>query len=152
MSGEGRTSHIKVSQKLDMMGIGAAHQKDPNGIAWKQNKDFENVLMRLNAAQGGAQVVEEQFALGGQFISETKAADNDGADEKETKKEKKEKKRKREEMGDEEGKKKTKKTKMHEAEFTDSIVEPVVPAAKPPTQRVLPRHRAYVLFDYVLLP
>ncbi|PBK82790.1 hypothetical protein ARMGADRAFT_1170760 [Armillaria gallica] len=143
VSGEGRTSHIKVSQKLDMMGIGAAHQKDPNGIAWKQNKDFENVLMRLNAAQGGAQVVEEQFALGGQFISETKVADNGGADEKETKKEKKEKKRKREETGDEEGKKKTKKTKMHEAEPTDSITEPVVPAAKPPTQRVLPRHRAH---------
>ncbi|KAF8918158.1 hypothetical protein CPB85DRAFT_1157025, partial [Mucidula mucida] len=47
-SGDGRTSHIKVQQKLDMMGIGAQHQKDPNGIAWKQNKDFENVLMRLN--------------------------------------------------------------------------------------------------------
>ncbi|KAK0241370.1 hypothetical protein EDD85DRAFT_818602 [Armillaria nabsnona] len=144
VSGEGRTSHIKVSQKLDMMGIGAAHQKDPNGIAWKQNKDFENVLMRLNAAQGGAQVIEEQFALGGQFISETKVADNGGADEKEMKKkEKKEKKRMREETGDEEGKKKTKKTKMHEAEPIDSIVEPVVPAAKPPTQRVLPRHRAH---------
>lgn len=144
VSGEGRTSHIKVSQKLDMMGIGAAHQKDPNGIAWKQNKDFENVLMRLNAAQGGAQVVEEQFALGGQFVSETKVADDGSADEKEAKKkEKKEKKRKREEKGDEEGKKKTKKTKMHEAEPTDSIEEPVVPAAKPPTQRVLPRHRAH---------
>lgn len=143
VSGDGRTSHIKVSQKLDMMGIGAAHQKDPNGIAWKQNKDFENVLMRLNAAQGGAQVVEEQFALGGQFISETKVADDGGADEKETKKkEEKEKKRKREEKGDEEDeKKKTKKTKMHEP--TDSIEEPVVPAAKPPTQRVLPRHRAH---------
>ncbi|KAK0494812.1 hypothetical protein EDD18DRAFT_1172496 [Armillaria luteobubalina] len=144
VSGEGRTSHIKVSQKLDMMGIGAAHQKDPNGIAWKQNKDFENVLMRLNAAQGGAQVVEEQFALGGQFISETKIADDGAADETETKKEKKEKKRKREEKGDEEGKKKkTKKTKTHESEPADSIEEPVVPAAKPPTQRVLPRHRAH---------
>ncbi|KAK0486214.1 hypothetical protein IW261DRAFT_1559622 [Armillaria novae-zelandiae] len=145
VSGEGRTSHIKVSQKLDMMGIGAAHQKDPNGIAWKQNKDFENVLMRLNAAQGGAQVVEEQFALGGQFISETKIADDGSADERETKKkEKKEKKRKREEKGDEEGKKKkTKKTKTHESEPANSIEEPVVPAAKPPTQRVLPRHRAH---------
>ncbi|KAJ7072602.1 hypothetical protein C8F01DRAFT_1104513 [Mycena amicta] len=47
--GEGRLSHIKVSQKLDMLGIGAAQQKDPNGIAWKQNKDFERVLERLNA-------------------------------------------------------------------------------------------------------
>jgi len=31
-----------------MLGIGAAHQKDSNGIAWKQNKDFENLLKRLN--------------------------------------------------------------------------------------------------------
>ncbi|KAF9453981.1 hypothetical protein P691DRAFT_630353, partial [Macrolepiota fuliginosa MF-IS2] len=49
---EGRTTHIKVAQKLDMMGIGAAHQKDPNGIAWKQNKDFESLLKRLNEANG----------------------------------------------------------------------------------------------------
>ncbi|KAK0459083.1 uncharacterized protein EV420DRAFT_1538195 [Desarmillaria tabescens] len=144
VSGEGRTSHIKVSQKLDMMGIGAAHQKDPNGIAWKQNKDFENVLMRLNASQGSVEVVEEQFALGGQFISETKIADDGGTDEKETKKkEKKEKKRKREEKGNEEGKKKTKKTKLHEAESSDVVEESVVPAAKPQTQRALPRHRAH---------
>ena len=37
-----------MSQKLDMLGIGAAHSKDPNGIAWKQNKDFVNLLKRLN--------------------------------------------------------------------------------------------------------
>ncbi|KAH8828094.1 hypothetical protein DL96DRAFT_1709393 [Flagelloscypha sp. PMI_526] len=48
VDGSGRLSHIKVSQKLDMLGIGAAHQKDPNGIAWKQNRDFENLLKRLN--------------------------------------------------------------------------------------------------------
>ncbi|KAK0212454.1 hypothetical protein DFS33DRAFT_29329 [Desarmillaria ectypa] len=143
VSGEGMTSHIKVSQKLDMMGIGAAHQKDPNGIAWKQNKDFENVLMRLNAAQGGVEVVEEQLALGGQFISETKVVDDGGADEKERKKEKKERKRKRQEKGDDEGKKKTKKTGMHEAESTDAVEESVIPAAKPQTPRALPRHRAH---------
>ncbi|KAJ7076881.1 hypothetical protein B0H15DRAFT_863094 [Mycena belliarum] len=48
-SGDGRISHIKVAQKLDMLGIGAGQQKDPNGIAWKQNKDFERLLARLNA-------------------------------------------------------------------------------------------------------
>ena len=32
-----------------MLGIGAQHTKDPNGIAWKQNRDFENLLKRLNA-------------------------------------------------------------------------------------------------------
>lgn len=47
-AGEGRTSHIKVSQKLDLLGIGSAQQKDPDGIAWKQNKDFERLLQRLN--------------------------------------------------------------------------------------------------------
>lgn len=41
-------THIKVQQKLDMMGIGAQHQRDPNGIAWKQNKEFEALLKRLN--------------------------------------------------------------------------------------------------------
>ncbi|KAI9462620.1 hypothetical protein F5148DRAFT_970719, partial [Russula earlei] len=47
-SGEGRTSAIKASQKLDMFGIGMEHQNDPNGIAWRQNRDFENLLRRLN--------------------------------------------------------------------------------------------------------
>ena len=41
-------THLKVQQKLDMMGIGAEHQRDPNGIAWKQNKEFEALLKRLN--------------------------------------------------------------------------------------------------------
>lgn len=47
-TGDGRTSHIKVAQKLDMLGIGSAHTNDPNGIAWKQNKEFEALLKRLN--------------------------------------------------------------------------------------------------------
>jgi Pin2-interacting protein X1 len=51
-SGDGMKSDLKVSQKLDMLGIGAAHQKDPHGIAWKQNKDFEALLQRLNAQDG----------------------------------------------------------------------------------------------------
>jgi len=36
-----------------MLGIGAQHTKDPNGIAWKQNRDFENLLKRLNANSEG---------------------------------------------------------------------------------------------------
>lgn len=32
-----------------MLGVGAQHTKDPNGIAWKQNRDFENLLKRLNS-------------------------------------------------------------------------------------------------------
>lgn len=38
-----------MHHKLDALGIGAQHTKDPNGIAWKQNRDFENLLKRLNA-------------------------------------------------------------------------------------------------------
>lgn len=47
-AGDGRKTHIKVAQKLDMLGIGAANSKDPNGIAWKQSKEFEALLKRLN--------------------------------------------------------------------------------------------------------
>ncbi len=48
-SGEGRTSAIKATQKLDMLGIGMWHQNDAEGgIAWRQNRDFEDLLRRLN--------------------------------------------------------------------------------------------------------
>ncbi|KAH9006599.1 hypothetical protein EDB86DRAFT_2875051 [Lactarius hatsudake] len=48
-SGEGRTNAVKMSQKLDMLGIGMQRrQNDPDGIAWRQNRDFENLLQRLN--------------------------------------------------------------------------------------------------------
>ena len=56
--GEGRTSHIKVSHKLDMLGIGAGQQRDPNGIAWKQNKDFESLLRRLNETEAQDRAVK----------------------------------------------------------------------------------------------
>ncbi|KAI0365970.1 hypothetical protein BV20DRAFT_953190 [Pilatotrama ljubarskyi] len=59
VSGEGRTKAISVTQKLDMLGIGADHRNSQEGIAWKQNKDFENLLKRLNAANGTAQAEEE---------------------------------------------------------------------------------------------
>lgn len=48
-SGEGRTSAIKATQKLDMLGIGMRHQSDvEGGISWRQNRDFEDLLRRLN--------------------------------------------------------------------------------------------------------
>lgn len=72
-------THLKVQQKLDMMGIGAQHQRDPNGIAWKQNKEFEALLKRLNenaeqgegangddAEQEGVRVLET--AMGKTFV------------------------------------------------------------------------------------
>ena len=54
-AGDGRKSHIKVSHKLDLLGIGAAQQEDPDGIAWKQNKDFERLLQRLNDEAAAAE-------------------------------------------------------------------------------------------------
>ena len=30
--------------KFNMMGIGAERQRDPNGIAWKQNKEFGGIV------------------------------------------------------------------------------------------------------------
>ena len=49
VSGEGRTSAIKATQKLDMLGIGMRHQGGlEGGIAWRQNRDFEDLLRRLN--------------------------------------------------------------------------------------------------------
>ncbi|KAJ6593591.1 hypothetical protein B0H19DRAFT_976474 [Mycena capillaripes] len=104
-SGEGRLSHIKVSQKLDMLGIGAAQQKDPNGIAWKQNKDFERLLERLNA--GAEQEVKAE------------AAEGDDEDEK---------KRKREDGDETAVKKKRRKSEpIAEAVAAVEAVKPVVP-------------------------
>jgi Pin2-interacting protein X1 len=114
VSGEGRTTHIKVAQKLDMMGIGAAHMKDPNGIAWKQNRDFENLLKRLNeSSEGEVKVDPEVTTVEVEVVAEAEAVV--GEEEKEEKKEKKEKKEKREKKKDKESKKE-KKRKLEEGE------------------------------------
>ncbi|KIY61353.1 hypothetical protein CYLTODRAFT_384689 [Cylindrobasidium torrendii FP15055 ss-10] len=134
--GDGMKTHLKVSQKLDLMGIGAQHTKDPNGIAWKQNKDFENVLRRLNAAAEGSGGDAEQGeeVLGGAFISSTvKEEDVEMTDKEKRKQEKMEKKRKRAEA--EEAQKEVKKAK------TDDVPTPAPEPA--PRERVLPRHRAH---------
>ncbi|KAI1798332.1 hypothetical protein LXA43DRAFT_979865 [Ganoderma leucocontextum] len=55
VSGEGRTKALSVHQKLDMLGIGADHKNSAEGLAWKQNKDFESLLRRLNATNGGGE-------------------------------------------------------------------------------------------------
>ena len=107
-SGDGRTTHIKVQQKLDMLGIGAAHQRDPNGLAWKQNKDFENLLRRLNA--GGEGDVEVEMSKIDGFAKATEVKEEDVIVEEETKEDKK-RKRDKGEDGVEGKKKKSKKTK-----------------------------------------
>ncbi|EPQ55013.1 hypothetical protein GLOTRDRAFT_76332 [Gloeophyllum trabeum ATCC 11539] len=78
---DGRTSHIKVSQKLDMMGIGAQHQKDPNGIAWKQNNDFERLLRRLNASGDEAGALDDENAVGTKVAGFAKAGNEQETEE-----------------------------------------------------------------------
>lgn len=104
MAGDGRTSHIKVSHKLDMLGIGAANMHDPNGIAWKQNKDFENLLRRLNEVADGEGEEDVGTNVEG-FVSQGKGGDVPGETvERVDKVEKSEKKRKRKEKAKEEDK------------------------------------------------
>ena len=42
-----------------MLGIGADHKNSAEGLAWKQNKDFESLLRRLNAPNGDGEEEEE---------------------------------------------------------------------------------------------
>lgn len=82
---------LKVSQKLDMFGIGAAHQKDPNGIAWKQNKDFEAVLRRLNQTSDDVSINAEveTIAVAEEDVESKRKRDKaDGDGEKSKKKRK----------------------------------------------------------------
>lgn len=121
-SGDGMKSHLKVSQKLDMLGIGAAHQKDPHGIAWKQNKDFEALLQRLNAQDG--QDSASKHVLGEFVRPEHPAADAHSEEDKEpnqsSKKEKKRKRKEGENAEDGKDKKKRKKDKRHDEDVDDS--------------------------------
>lgn len=98
-----------------MLGIGAAHQKDPNGIAWKQNKEFENLLRRLNAGSiedespatkvdGFAKASQSMVAVDQVEGQEIPGAQVD-VSEKETKK------RKRSKIDDDGGSEKPKKAK-----------------------------------------
>ena len=88
------TSHIKVVHKLDMMGIGAAASaKGKDGVAWKQAKDFELLLMRLNQSSGvdgqGEGVQEEQGEEGETVVEAEETVQPQLKAEKKTKKRKK---------------------------------------------------------------
>lgn len=119
VDGDGRKQAISVTQKLDMLGIGADHRNSEEGLAWKQNKDFENLLKRLNAANGTEQK-EEEVAMkvdgfvragpgaGAGTMQDTEEDSSSDGDEKRSKK--KRKKETKEEDG-EERKKKRKKSK-----------------------------------------
>ncbi|KAF9564811.1 hypothetical protein CPC08DRAFT_660002 [Agrocybe pediades] len=152
--GDGRTTHIKVSHKLDMLGIGAGHQKDPNGIAWKQNRDFENLLRRLNenlsteqtngsetkAEEDGEKDEEKAVEVADEPETEMKKKrkhKDDGEDEKEEKK-----KRKREKKAKASDEMDVEQTETVVSVKVDAVVEQTV--ATPEVKRpVVPRHRAH---------
>jgi len=148
VEGDGRTSHIKVSHKLDMLGIGAAHQMDPNGIAWKQNKDFENLLKRLNDAA----VVEDTLGAdnGTDVKEEARDEVNEEEGDSETKDERRKRKKYQEGASEEKAKKKRKKSKEDEAleegrgEAVKSVKEVVKVEGAPaqPPRPFVPRNRA----------
>lgn len=52
---DGRTTNIAVAMKLDQLGIGAGRTGavDKDGIAWKQQNEFERMLARLNSVADG---------------------------------------------------------------------------------------------------
>ncbi|KAG1737864.1 uncharacterized protein EDB91DRAFT_472188 [Suillus paluster] len=160
-SGDGMKSHLKVSQKLDMLGIGAAHQQDPHGIAWKQNKDFEALLQRLNAQDG--QDAASKSVLG-EFVrpehpevdalSEGEKVEEDKESNQLSKKEKKRKRKEGGHDGDGKDKKKRKKEKRkHEdaedsatadsLQSTSSHVDPPAPSphTTPPVPQTKPKGR-----------
>lgn len=138
-SGDGRLTHVKASQKLDMLGIGADHQKSPNGIAWKQNQDFENLLKRLNGGSADEQTSELQQLF--------KKEDLETKDDVSAESEVEGKKRKRSNDGDKAERKRRRKEEKAKARATATADAP--PASpKPEIPAVLaprpgpPRHRA----------
>lgn len=114
-NGDGRTSHIAVALKLNQLGIGNGPSSngagDPNAIAWKQNRDFENVLKKLNGTalnplEGGMEDVKIEKALFNGFVRPKNAEDHllgekieetegvdDGKSEKQRRKEERRRKR-----------------------------------------------------------
>lgn len=145
-NGEGRTSHIKVFQKLDMLGIGAAHQKDPNGIAWKQNKDFESLLKRLNAGGEGDSGAEPSTKVDGfakasavEVEEDTGAMEVTEAGDEEVS-EKKKRKRSKEEDVDESGKrsKKEKGERKKKKEKKEKVEDSSPPSTESPPAKAEP--------------
>jgi hypothetical protein len=137
-----------------MLGIGAAHRKDPDGIAWKQNKDFENLLKRLNEANAidednTPSKVEDDGEQEGRIGEAEKKRKRD--DETDVMAEKKARKIRRKETEDINSKKSKqvltgdvpKQTKVTKSDDT--------PSEAAATPAYIPRHRAYVRFHRYLL-
>ena len=142
-----------------MLGIGAQHTKDPNGIAWKQNRDFETLLKRLNAnsedptedGANSASIYGFHLASVDEPVMDmtTVGSETEGKPE-ERRAEKKNKKKKRPRGGDEtaetEGKPKKRKEGVGSttAEPTSEPVEAGSPSPNSPTQGTM----TFVMTDH----
>jgi Pin2-interacting protein X1 len=111
-----------------MLGVGAANTRDPNGVAWKQNKDFEDVLRRLNEGVDG-QTDEEKSGI------ERKGK---GADVRETSAEERESKKQRKRTRSRQEVKETKLTKKKKSD-TKEVKEGTVPTTVPDGASTAPR-------------
>lgn len=122
-----------------MLGIGAAHQKDPNGIAWKQNKEFEALLKRLNDAKEAERIAHVESEEKGEVEVEPTSVTDES--------EKKKRKRDSNEEEKKERKKRKKEQKMEDSANIDLKKEgslvPSAPLLSAKTTAV-PRHRACV--------
>ncbi|KAF8608270.1 hypothetical protein BDV93DRAFT_586530 [Ceratobasidium sp. AG-I] len=124
VAGDGRVSHIAVAQKLDQLGIGAGRPDGPEAIAWKQAKEFEGLLERLNAA-----------GAGGEETGEVEVAKGEVVEEKEEKARRKDKKREE---------KRKAKAALEESETSGSSAEEVVVVAAPAPRRLAYVHSVYI--------
>ena len=130
---------IKVSHKLDLLGIGRAQQKDPDGIAWKQNKDFERLLQRLNDE---ATAAESNQTLESLKKEEEEVNEKDGVTKKKRKHREdgeldteSKKKRKAHMTLDNEGQSSSPNTESATIQLETTVVKKAV---------IVPRHRAQV--------
>ncbi|KAL5512605.1 hypothetical protein ACEPAG_3258 [Sanghuangporus baumii] len=169
VSGEGMTSHIKVRQKLNLLGIGSnasGEGADPM-VAWKQNKEYEELLKRLNEGKDGKDERDEEIKEdegSGEVKEKKKRKKRDGdvqddanADDEKTKEKKKHKKGKKDkkdkrtdespnEKAEEEADKQE--ASIREPESTSEPSSISVPAPAPIIQAPTPRpmaHRARFL-------
>jgi Pin2-interacting protein X1 len=143
--GDGRTTHLKVAQKLDMLGIGAAHTRDPNGIAWKQNRDFERLLARLNGNPEEDGMKVDGFARAAEEEPDGVAAlvEEDEDAERKARKERKREKRAAKEAAAGEGKtiKKRKAGELDEQPvLAAAIAAPVASMSAAPVRGCRPHH------------
>jgi Pin2-interacting protein X1 len=146
LSGDGRTTHIKVSQKLDMLGIGGGKggSGDKDGIAWKQNKDFESLLKRLNDGKEETKgnQTEDEVEEVEESVEDKKERKRKRKEEKEKAKAEKKEKKKRKREEEEEDKAERKEKKKRRKEEKEEKEKKEVKEEKVEERRAIPRHRA----------